>query len=115
MLQYNQNTRILDCCVEFSQARSQCTVQCDRGTFVQVMTGVVEASAALMCGMIVVDDMNKLLEFKAAFNFKRDVYEAWRSRRVQRKAVVHAVEEATRAAFEADSEMQEAFAFVPDA
>ena len=52
----------------------------------QVLTGVLEASAALMCGMIMVDDMNKLLEFKAAFDFKREAFEAFRSRRIQRKA-----------------------------
>jgi len=54
-----------------------CTVSCDRAILMQIIRGELEATNAIVCGMVMVDDLAQLMGFKMAFKLEREVFEAY--------------------------------------
>ncbi|KAL3898313.1 MAG: hypothetical protein SGPRY_012867, partial [Prymnesium sp.] len=58
-----------------------CVVSCSREVLMQIIRGEVEASSAIVGGLVVVDDIAQIMCFKMAFKLERAAFDAYLSSR----------------------------------
>ena len=60
-----------------SEMTVTCNITCERELLMQIIRGELDATNAIMGGLIMVDDLGQLMAFKMAFNLKRELFEAF--------------------------------------
>ena len=54
-----------------------CNITCERELLMQIIRGELDATNAIMGGLVEVDDLGMLMAFKMAFNLKRELFDAF--------------------------------------
>ncbi|KAJ6234109.1 hypothetical protein M0813_00743 [Anaeramoeba flamelloides] len=57
-----------------------CTITCSTDTLLSIIDGSLEASAALMFGQLIVDDLNEALTFAKAFKFDKNNFQVFKQK-----------------------------------
>eukprot|EP00164_Ancoracysta_twista_P006936 GFYU01009766.1.p1 GENE.GFYU01009766.1~~GFYU01009766.1.p1 ORF type:complete len:405 (-),score=126.60 GFYU01009766.1:343-1557(-) len=75
----------------------KCSIHCERQTLLFIISGTLEPTMALMCGQVVVDDLNELQLFSKSFSFSRDKFEEFKQSAAQQQEESSAAAEAETA------------------
>ena len=54
-----------------------CNISCEREVLMQIIRGEMEATNAIMSGLVMVDDLGQLMAFKMAFKLERATFEEY--------------------------------------
>ena len=54
-----------------------CNISCEREVLMQIIRGEMEATNAIMSGLVMVDDLGQLMAFKMAFRLERATFEEY--------------------------------------
>ena len=54
-----------------------CNISCEREVLMQIIRGEMEATNAIMSGLVMVDDLGQLMAFKMAFKLERAAFEEY--------------------------------------
>ena len=54
-----------------------CNISCEREVLMQIIRGELDATNAIMSGLVMVDDLGQLMAFKMAFKLERAAFEEY--------------------------------------
>ena len=64
-----------------TQMETTCNVTCEREMLMQIIRGELDATNAIMSGLVIVDDLGQLLAFKMAFKLNREAFDEYLAKR----------------------------------